>query len=267
MTPGSWHFRRKTLLRAIQRQGRATPRRVLSWSAAILALGSGLSLPQGSSSAQPPVFRLGPNVAAPFVLAKVKPSYTDEARLARLEGSVLLSVVVDADGRPGDIRVERALGLGLDASAIRSVTGWEFRPGTRSGMPVSMRVIEEVFFRRPRGLWDWHVTSAAFALSSSTVRPVVIRTRFPNTVAREENASVTITFEVAQSGVPVNASVVRSSDSRWEKDLLTSLRRGWRFRPGTQNGKPVAVRAWLDFVRGSHSPMPANRFPRAPVND
>jgi hypothetical protein len=46
-----------------------------------------------------------------------------------------------------------------------------------------------------------------------------------------------------------------------EKDLLATLRQGWRFRPGTQNGKPAVVRAWFEFVRGSHSPIPPAPIP------
>jgi len=92
---------------------------------------------------------------------------------------------------------------------------------------------------------------------------VLIRTKFPATVDEEENTSVTIAFDVGRNGVPANASVVKSSDAKWEKDLLAALREGWRFRPGLRNGKPEAVRAWFEFVRGSHSPIPPVPIPQA----
>src|SRR5271165_4533589 len=111
---------------------------------------------QETPAPEPQVFRLGPGIAAPFVVAKAKPDYSAEALLAKLEGGVLLSVVVDAAGKPRDVHVDRPLGLGLDESAIENVRRWQFRAGTKDGTPVAVQVNEEVFFRTARTLWDWH---------------------------------------------------------------------------------------------------------------
>jgi len=197
------------------------------------------------------------------VVAKARPDYSAEALLAKLEGGVLLSVVVDAAGQAGDVHVDRPLGLGLDESAAENVRHWQFKPGTKAGIAVAVRVNEEVFFRTQRNLWDWHAVRAVFFPPDGVTRPVLIRTKFPATVDEEENTSVTIAFDVGRNGVPANASVVKSSDAKWEKDLLAALREGWRFRPGLRNGKPEAVRAWFEFVRGSHSPIPPVPIPQA----
>ncbi len=209
------------------------------------------------------MFRLGPDIAAPFVVAKAKPEYTAEALLAKLEGSVLLSVVVDAAGQARDIHVDRPLGLGLDESAVENVRHWQFKPGTKAGVPVAVRANEEVFFRTQRTLWDWHAVRVVFLPPEGAARPIVIKTKFPATVDEEENASVTIAFDVGRDGVPANASVVKSSDPKWEKDLLAALRDGWRFHPGQRDGQTVMVRAWFEFVRGSHSPIPPAPIPQA----
>jgi len=188
-----------------------------------------------TAAAQPPVFHPGTDVQAPFVVAKAKPEYTEEARLAKLEGSVLLSLVVAADGHPRDIQVARPLGLGLDESAVENVRAWKFRPGTRSGTPVDVLVNEEVFFRPQRTLWDWHLVRAVFHPPPLATRPVLSKVIFPATVDLEQNASVTIAFDVAPNGIPVHLRVVKSSDPRWE--------------------------AWFEFVRGSHSPIPTAAIP------
>jgi TonB family protein len=217
------------------------------------------------AAAQPPVFRPGPNVAAPFVVAKAKPGYSEEARIAKLEGSVLLSVVVGADGQPSDIHVARALGLGLDEKAVENARAWQFKPGTRAGNPVAVQVNLEVFFRPERTLWDWHVIRAVFRPPAElATRPTLIRAKFPPTVDVEENASVTVAFDVSAKGLPVNVRAVKSSDAKWESELLTAVRGGWRFRPGKVNEKPVTVPAWFEFVRGSHSPIPPVPIPPAP---
>jgi TonB family protein len=213
------------------------------------------------AAAQAPVFHLGPDITAPFVVAKVNPVYTEEARLAKLEGSVLLSLVVGADGKPSDMQVARPLGLGLDESAIENVRAWQFKPGARNGTPVDVVVNEEVFFRPQRTLWDWHLVRAIFQPPALATRPTLIKVKFPATVDLEQNASVTISFDIGPEGIPGHLRVVKSSDARWENDLLAALRVGWRFSPGTTDGKAVTVPAWFEFVRGSHSPIPPAMIP------
>jgi TonB family protein len=225
-------------------------------SACLLALFTCLT-----AAAQSPVFHVGPGITPPFVVVKAQPRYTDEARLAKLEGSVLLSLVVGADGQPSDIQVARPLGLGLDESAVENVRAWQFKPGSKNGTPVAVLVNEEVFFRPQRTLWDWHVVRAVFRPPDLATRPTLIKVKFPATVDLEQNASVTIAFDIGPAGVPANLQVVKSSDTRWESELLAALREGWRFRPGIIDGKPVTVPAWFEFVRGSHSPIPPASIP------
>ena len=214
-----------------------------------------------SWAADGPVYEIGPDVVAPFVAAKPAPTYSDEARLAKLEGSVLLSVVVNADGSPGEIRVRRPLGLGLDEIAVANARTWKFRPGTRNGKPVAVRTNQEVFFRPGRALWDWHVARAVFNSPESAARPVLIQTKFPPTVDEEENTSVTVAFVIDAKGVPTECHAVKSSNPKWEHEIVDAIQKGWRFRPGTVDGKPVATAAWFELVRGSHSPIAPYEIP------
>jgi TonB family protein len=230
-----------------------------------VALPGSIALLIGLTSAaqESPVFRPGPDVTAPFVVAKADPVYAEEARLAKLEGSVQLSLVVGADGQPRDIQVVRPLGLGLDESAVENVRAWQFKPGAKKGTPVAVLVKVEVFVHPRRNLGDWHVVRAAFRLTAINIRPTLVEAKFPATVDLEENASVTMAFDISPQGVPLNLLIVKSSDAKWEKELLAAVRQGWRFRPGIVDGKPATVPAWFEFVRGSHSPIPAVPIPPA----
>jgi len=93
------------------------------------------------------VYRIGGGVSAPVLLSKVEPEYSEEARKAKFQGTVVLAVVVDDTGRPRDIRVVRALGLGLDEKAIDAVQKWKFRPGMLNGKAVAVQATVEVNFR------------------------------------------------------------------------------------------------------------------------
>jgi len=92
-------------------------------------------------------YRVGGGVSAPFAIFDPDPEYSDEARQAKFQGTVMLSVVVGTDGRPREIRVQRSLGMGLDEKAAAAVRGWKFRPGMKDGVPVAVQVNIEVVFR------------------------------------------------------------------------------------------------------------------------
>lgn len=85
-------------------------------------------------------------VTAPVVIHRVEPEYPDEARKAKFQGSVLVYVEVDEQGRVKGIRVAKPAGLGLDEKAIEAVRQWRFRPATRDGRPVAVPARIEVSF-------------------------------------------------------------------------------------------------------------------------
>jgi len=75
------------------------------------------------------------------------PLYTDEAREAKLQGTVTMLVLVGADGRASQIRIVRGIGLGLDEHAVQAIRGWKFVPAldaSRRAVPAWVTV-EAVF--------------------------------------------------------------------------------------------------------------------------
>ncbi len=92
-------------------------------------------------------YKIGGGVSAPAVILKVEPEYSEEARKAKFQGTVLLSVIVDEKGNPRDLRVVRPLGLGLDEKALEAVMKWRFRPGLKDGRAVAVSAYVEVNFR------------------------------------------------------------------------------------------------------------------------
>ncbi|HXP83330.1 MAG TPA: energy transducer TonB [Bryobacteraceae bacterium] len=92
-------------------------------------------------------YRIGGGVSAPTVLVKVEPEYSEEARKAKWQGTVVLSLVVDENGSAQGIKVTKSLGLGLDQKAIEAVLKWRFKPGMKDGKPVPVMASIEVNFR------------------------------------------------------------------------------------------------------------------------
>jgi TonB family protein len=111
-----------------------------------------LQAPLGAEKlSQAPALRLGDDAplqgAAPVVIFKAAPQYTEEARRSRVEGTVVLSVEIGPDGAAHNIKIVRSLDPGLDEKAIEAVSQWRFRPGMKDGVPVTVAARIEVNFR------------------------------------------------------------------------------------------------------------------------
>ena len=85
-------------------------------------------------------------VTQPRILSKVEPQYAEEARKNKIQGSILLTLVIDATGTPTQIAVLRPLGMGLDEQAVAAVAQWKFSPGTKHGTPVPIFSQIEITF-------------------------------------------------------------------------------------------------------------------------
>jgi periplasmic protein TonB len=86
-------------------------------------------------------------VTPPELLYKVEPEFSEEARKAKHQGVVVLTIEVDASGAVRNIRVRHSLGLGLDEKASEAVSRWRFRPGVLNGKAVTTEAVVQVNFQ------------------------------------------------------------------------------------------------------------------------
>lgn len=87
-------------------------------------------------------------IGEPVCVYCPQPPYTEEARKARYQGTVLVEVTIQPDGRATDVRVVRGLGMGLDENTIQTVRQWRFKPVLGPGnRPVPVDLTIEVTFR------------------------------------------------------------------------------------------------------------------------
>jgi periplasmic protein TonB len=107
--------------------------------------GPGVGPGEGGGNGGGP-FRVGGGVTPPTVLSRVEPQYSEEARKARYQGTVVLEAIVKRDGTVDILRVVRSLGFGLDENAIQALKQWRFKPGMRNGIPVDVALNIEVNF-------------------------------------------------------------------------------------------------------------------------
>jgi len=105
----------------------------------VAAIASSASISSGQEVAR---------ITSPVLVREYKPNYTEEARRRKIQGVVELDAVVLADGTVGDVVVSKSLDkeYGLDDEAVKTMKKWLFKPGTKDGKPVAVRISVEMSF-------------------------------------------------------------------------------------------------------------------------
>jgi TonB family protein len=84
------------------------------------------------------IHRVGGAVTRPEKISAPPPVYTEMARRARLQGVVILEVVIDRNGKVKEAHVLKGMAMGLDRAAIEAVQKWKFKPATLEHRPVAV---------------------------------------------------------------------------------------------------------------------------------
>jgi len=203
----------------------------------------------------------------PVPLQKIDIPYTDEARLAGLEGRVQVYGAIDEDGTPRDVTVVNPpLGLGLDEKVLEAAKQWRFAPDTHKPLLVNI----PVDFLLPAKQSRWHLTEVKFDTPEGASRPMFLSAKYPlgsgialgpDDTAIDEarivaavgrQAWAVVSFDVDEKGLPRNFDVPDVSVDVWKNQAI-ALVREWRFRPGMKDGKPIPVRCTLNLVWGDRN--------------
>ena len=120
---------------------------VFVWAAATASAVT--TVPMTARAAQTTqVYKPGKGITLPSAVHEVKPSYTPEAMQRKIQGNVVLTVVVLETGDVGYVQVAHSLDpeYGLDQQAVDAAKQWKFRPGTKDGTPVAVEIMVQMTF-------------------------------------------------------------------------------------------------------------------------
>ena len=191
---------------------------------------------------------VGNGVSAPIAIYKPEPHYSEEARKAKWQGTVVLWIIVDAQGNVGDVRVARPLGLGLDEKAVDTVKTWKFKPAMHDGKPVAVRVAVEVTFR----LFDKPPDDGVFfAAGKDGVPPQPISAPDPEYTNRARQAhlegTVALAVVVDRKGRETNVTEIGPKLGLGLDEKALKTARKWKYRPATSKGEPVVARIRVEM--------------------
>ena len=108
--------------------------------------GGGVGSGHGGPGVGPGIFHVGDGVSAPRAIYTPEPEFSEEARKAKYQGVVVVTIIVGTDGHVHNPRVVRSLGMGLDEKAIEGVKTWKFDPSKKDGRAVAVEMNVEVAF-------------------------------------------------------------------------------------------------------------------------
>jgi len=94
-----------------------------------------------------PAQATSPGIKRPTVVDMKKAEYPESAKAKKIQGDVVMDVLIDAQGKVSDVKVVQKLADELDAAAAAAIRASTFRPGTKDGKPVPVRVTLTVAFR------------------------------------------------------------------------------------------------------------------------
>lgn len=89
---------------------------------------------------------LAPGVTSPKAIKMNNPSFTDEARKMKLQGTVRFALTLDENGIPKTATLLKGLPGGLNKQSIDTAMQWRFHPVLKDGKPVPVCVVMEVTF-------------------------------------------------------------------------------------------------------------------------
>ncbi len=83
-------------------------------------------------------YRMGSGVTAPIILRQVRPGFTEEALARKIQGEVILEVVILKNGSVRPVRVLRGLSADLNEKALEAASQWKFIPAKFKGQAVDL---------------------------------------------------------------------------------------------------------------------------------
>jgi len=74
------------------------------------------------------------------------PRYPAELQAAGINGSVVVTMLIDSSGKVTEARVDKSTHIGFEMAALQAVQAWQFEPGLKNGRMVNAYVTQELEF-------------------------------------------------------------------------------------------------------------------------
>ena len=187
---------------------------------------------------------------------ETKPSYTEQARLAAVEGTVVVYAEITKDGSPENLRILRSIGFGLDEEAVKAVQQWRFEPDPEGEKPGRVAMYVPVRFRLDRQIYGERLPSAAsgtdiFQIAEGGITVPRILSRLEPTYTEEARTAkvegtVVLFAEITSAGSVQNVVVLHKLGKGLDESAVRAIKQ-WKFSPALKDGRPLAVMITIEM--------------------
>jgi TonB family protein len=186
---------------------------------------------------------------------ETKPNYTEQARLAAVQGTVVVYAEITKDGSPENLRILRSLGFGLDEEAIKAVQQWQFEPDPEDEKPSRVATYVLVRFRLDRQMYGaqlpgegsneiYQIAEGGITVPRVLSRAAPLYTEEARTAKRE--GTVVLFAEISSAGVVGNVVVLHGLGKGLDESAVRAIKQ-WKFSPALKDGRPVAVMITIEM--------------------
>ncbi len=213
-----------------------------------------------AAQAMPDRVRVSSGVTSGLLQTKVNPNYPPLARQARIQGAVILRVVISKTGDVQDVQLISGHPM-LAPAAIEAVKQWKYRPYLLNGDPVEVETQVQVNFtlsdvRMPLG------PNGLLQISESVMRPLRTSTVDPAypplAVETHVQGPVILNIDINASGEVETVTPFTGNPMLMQSAIVVV--RQWKYRPYLLNGEPAKVQTSvsLNFVLSGENDSPAS---------
>jgi len=225
--------------------------------------------PEGTALPASQLARSG--VSRPTPLNSVEAEYSEEARQKRLNGLCLVSLTVDVQGMPQNIKLVRCSDPSFEENSLKAVTKYRFKPAmTQQGTPVPVLITVEINFQIDGGSYPGTLVrygigsppgmssttpdiDGVYPPSKDVVPPAMVRFSDEGywlaAFRSGTKSSCDVLITISSKGKPVDAKVLQCEKPYLDKLVTESLLKS-HYKPGSFNGKAVSVRVSLHLEYG-----------------
>jgi TonB family protein len=198
-----------------------------------------------SQDAPRPLIQIPPSLVPALLLRKVAPVYPPLARAARIQGTVVLSIVINKEGEIVDTRLVSGHPM-LAPAAIEAVKQWKYTPRSSADKAVEVETIVRLDFRLADGPVTRSLPSrvsqrlrvsagVAQGLIASKVEPV-----YPDDAkAKNIEGTVMLNVDIDQEGNVERVELVSGHPMLAPAAMDAVLQ--WKYRPFVLRGEAVPV--------------------------
>jgi TonB family protein len=204
-----------------------------------------------------------PTIVPDQLLHKSEVKYPKEARKEKIEGTVVLQVTIERDGKVSNVSVKLG-NITLAEAAVDAVREWRFEPCTKDGLPIRVQQSLEFTFHPDRKIADFnrnldpptevpdrapevHAQNAdrkIYRVGGGVTPPKAIFSPDPeyDNKARKAKYQGTclLSMIVGTDGLPYEVKVARALGKGLDEKAVEAVTK-WRFQPAMKDGQPVPV--------------------------